>query len=820
MKIYVVGNCQAISVAHCLAVMARDVAVERFPVYTDLTDRATGEDVVFRQRERIPNAKVPRCAGEIAYPNVTFNAFQPDATIVRGAAVRGPLDFHSSLVLYGWHRGLSASETERLFREPVFEKLGFLSCWDTAKRMFLRSGDDCGFPLHSIFARLERGGCFMRSPNHPALSVMAEIARELARRAGVRVVVENPEDYVADPSLRGGVWPLYPEIGRSLGLPAAYAFKLPGSSDAVPLVLDLEEFIARAFEDYAHIASDVLACARLENPLYRDLESVVAGERKRSRNGAAVTARDDAREPSPYAALPASSFWRRAIQHVAGRDIDPAGPPPFRIDRGTRLATAGSCFAQHLSYALTRQGYDYFVAEAAPEGLDAREARRTGYGVFSTRSGNVYTARQLLQLFDRAYGAFDPGEQAWRRPDGRYADPFRPHVEPDGFATVKDVLVSRERHMAAVRRMFEGLDVLIFTLGLTEAWRSVGDGAVLPLAPGVSAGRMDVARYEFVNFTAAQVRDDLDAFLDRLKIVNSNARVVLTVSPQPMIATYEPRHVLAAATYSKAVLRVAVDEVDRSRSDVWYFPAYELVTGAFTRGKYFAADFRTVTPQGVDHVMRCFFAHCASDELPGSVEVDEFARLEYLANEDVVCDEEAISYDPVSTAHRPQPEGTGSNWFALELEYGPLPETAGDLAAWASTMEAMDPSSMRARIEADLPGAMRVRSVVSVACTVRNDGDVALSSAQPHPVFVCYRWYDSLGHLSEAERWIHTPLPGTLEPGATMPVSVRIAAPQHEGGYRLRVTLLQSEVAWFDDVDGSNGLEATVDVAPKTAAYV
>ena len=71
------------------------------------------------------------------------------------------------------------------------------------------------------------------------------------------------------------------------------------------------------------------------------------------------------------------------------------------------------------------------------------------------------------------------------------------------------------------------------------------------------------------------MRDDLAAFLARLKRVNPDAKVVLTVSPQPPIATYEPRHVLVSATYTKAALRVAADEIERTHPDVWYFPGYE-----------------------------------------------------------------------------------------------------------------------------------------------------------------------------------------------------------------------------------------------------
>src|SRR5690606_23136879 len=89
--------------------------------------------------------------------------------------------------------------------------------------------------------------------------------------------------------------------------------------------------------------------------------------------------------------------------------------------------------------------------------------------------------------------------------------------------------------------------------------------------------------------------------------VNPDARVILTVSPVPLAATAEPRHVLESTTLSKSVLRVAADMVQRRQEGVSYFPSYEIITGAFSRGTYYDTDLRSVLPEGVEHVMRTFF---------------------------------------------------------------------------------------------------------------------------------------------------------------------------------------------------------------------
>ncbi|MFX4975079.1 hypothetical protein ABTB64_19810, partial [Acinetobacter baumannii] len=81
------------------------------------------------------------------------------------------------------------------------------------------------------------------------------------------------------------------------------------------------------------------------------------------------------------------------------------------------------------------------------------------YGVYSARYGNLYTAAQLLQTALRAYGRFVPEEDIWQLPDGGFADPFRPAIQPGGFASEAELRADREQHLAAVRHMFETLDV-------------------------------------------------------------------------------------------------------------------------------------------------------------------------------------------------------------------------------------------------------------------------------------------------------------------------------------------------------------------------
>lgn len=634
MKIFVAGNCQARSIGRCLVTMYPDSRIEVLPGDVDPIQFAARDDLVFRQRHSALEWSLqPAREREFVFPMIWFNGFHPDLVFARGPTdlIPSPLAHcNSSLALYGWLHEMSISQTARLFCEAVYEKLNFFGYWDVAKRAFFEACEAAGTPLESAFGRWGSRGRFMHTVNHPILSVVADVSRELAERARLSPAVAAPEEYLPDHLIAGPIWPIYPEIGARLGLHGTYSFKVPdGAAGDAPVILDLEAFIQGSFESYARVSRDALRCERLESSLYRDLESVVRA-RSKSIGQTERESSDGPRAVSPYRGLPAQQYWREAVAGVACGDVDPVGDRVYPIGVLTRIATAGSCFAQHVSAALERNGYNFYVAEPA-----------TDPPAFSALYGNIYTARQLLQLYDRAYGRFEPEDRAWVRPDGRFVDPFRPTIEPAGHSSVEDVETSRADHFNAVRTMFETMDVLIFTLGLTEAWRAKSDGAIFPVAPGVAAGKMDEKRYEFCNFTSADVTADLMQFLVRLERVNPEARVLLTVSPVPLVATFESRHVLVSTTYSKAALRVAADELERWSPRVHYFPAYEIITGAHTRGRYYGPDLRSVTAEGVAHVMRTFFRHCheGSESLP---DVDAALREENRTSMELVCDEELI----------------------------------------------------------------------------------------------------------------------------------------------------------------------------------
>lgn len=341
---------------------------------------------------------------------------------------------------------------------------------------------------------------------------------------------------------------------------------------------------------------------------------------------------------NPYSELPPEAFWKTGVV-----DSYPTTNNIYRkkysISAGDAIATAGSCFAQHIARHLRAEGYCVLDMEPAPEDLPRSSHEDFGYSMYSARYGNIYTVQQLLQLAREAFGEFETELPEWRRGD-RYFDALRPGIEPEGLATQDDVMMHRAHHLQKVRDLFLTMDIFIFTMGLTEHWFDKHSGHVLPIAPGVIAGSFDKERHEFRCATLPSVIDDFNAFQRFLldKRGGRRFRCLLTVSPVPLTATYAGRHVLVSSVESKAILRTAAGQLARNQAHIDYFPSFEIVTHPGARSTNYSDNLRSVTGEAVERVMKVFFSQHSMKNPSKRVETRENYEIDMF----VKCEEELL----------------------------------------------------------------------------------------------------------------------------------------------------------------------------------
>jgi len=345
---------------------------------------------------------------------------------------------------------------------------------------------------------------------------------------------------------------------------------------------------------------------------------------------------------NPYHGLPAKAFWKFAVAEKSMFDVDQLWDPAFLIKQDHKVVTFGSCFAQHIGRAMSDRGFSWISTESAPPALSKENARRFNYDIFSCRTGNLYTTSLLLQWTRWAVSNQVRPAEVWEK-DGRFYDPFRPAIEPNGFLSPQELVASRDVCIKAFRKCIETADLFVFTLGLTESWKHI-DGYEYPLCPGTHSGVFNDAQHLFVNQDFLAISDSLMKSIDLMRTINKNLKFILTVSPVPLTATNSGKHVVVATMESKSVLRAVAGHVSAKMGDVDYFPSYELINSPVFKGAFFEPNQRSVNHHGVDFVMNSFFA-ALRQKYEVSEDVRPVQRSEASPDKsdaDVVCEEELL----------------------------------------------------------------------------------------------------------------------------------------------------------------------------------
>lgn len=308
---------------------------------------------------------------------------------------------------------------------------------------------------------------------------------------------------------------------------------------------------------------------------------------------------------NPYKDLDDKFFWKTGVSMLHPSNIAKIWDPKFIIRKNHKVSTYGSCFAQHIGNALEKRGYHWLISELPPKNMSHESSKYFNYKKFSSRTGNIYTASLLRQWVEWSVDKSLVPDEVWLK-NGRYYDPFRPTIEPNGFDSYEELVKSREYCLDCFYKSFVESDFFIFTLGLTESWFNI-DGWEYPMCPGTAAGEFDPERVFFLNQDYLRIKKDLDVALGLMRKYNPRVKVILTVSPVPLTATYSGSHVLKATMASKSILRAVADFFEKNKKFVDYFPSYEIINSPVYSGYFFEHNKRNVSVTGVDHVMKLFF---------------------------------------------------------------------------------------------------------------------------------------------------------------------------------------------------------------------
>ncbi|MFC7473469.1 GSCFA domain-containing protein [Dankookia sp. GCM10030260] len=258
-------------------------------------------------------------------------------------------------------------------------------------------------------------------------------------------------------------------------------------------------------------------------------------------------------------------------------------PEHRSIDRSTRLTAFGSCFATNITRHLSEIGYN--VAKDRDPGI-----------YISSMGEGLVNVHSLLGQFEWALEGVDPPQGLWH---GYKAEEYG----------CNDSI--REQ----TRRVMLDTDFFVVTLGLSEVWYDEQTGGVFWRA--VPQQHYDPARHRFRVCSMMETKAALQRIHDIVRRRIPNAKLLFTLSPVPLAATFRPVSCITANSVSKAILRAALDEMlrdagDHLNQDLYYWPSYEIANDLFL--SRFGPDGRHPHKGIIDFIMKLFEAvHCKTE---------------------------------------------------------------------------------------------------------------------------------------------------------------------------------------------------------------
>jgi len=246
---------------------------------------------------------------------------------------------------------------------------------------------------------------------------------------------------------------------------------------------------------------------------------------------------------------------------------------PF-IDKQTSITAFGSCFAMEIRKYLSRKRYNVL----------GKDKKLGSYIV--TQGAGINNTFVMRQQFEWAFLNRKFKDAIWFDDEKRENKPLE-EIRLDTY------------------ELFKKTDVFIMTLGLSEIWYNKETNDVFWRA--IPKNMFDPKKHGFRISTYQENLDNLKRIYSIIRRFKSNAKIVFTLSPVPLIATFRPVSCITANCVSKSILRVAVDELVRENKEdknLFYFPSYEIVKEYFTDA--YQEDNRHIKKEVVDTIMNKF----------------------------------------------------------------------------------------------------------------------------------------------------------------------------------------------------------------------
>lgn len=248
-------------------------------------------------------------------------------------------------------------------------------------------------------------------------------------------------------------------------------------------------------------------------------------------------------------------------------------PLPRKIEYGHKIASIGSCFADNIARLLREAKFNI---TPSPTGILFNPAS-IATAIGDMRSHSEVSSEELIEL------------------NGRYVS-YDFHSSLSGATPQEAQGIMQEARERGAKAL-AAADHLIVTLGTAWVYSHNNSGRIVANCHKQPA-HLFTRRLLNVEEIVAHLSDI---------VPNTSAQVILTVSPI--------RHIgdgLVDNSLSKALLRVAIDEVCRKYDNAIYFPAYEIVMDDLRDYRFYADDLLHPSTTAIRYIADKFFGAALS----------------------------------------------------------------------------------------------------------------------------------------------------------------------------------------------------------------
>lgn len=272
------------------------------------------------------------------------------------------------------------------------------------------------------------------------------------------------------------------------------------------------------------------------------------------------------------------------------RTIVTPDKPPFAITHADRLISIGSCFSENIGLKFR----DYkFNININPFGQQYNPYS-IAVAIHRLLEAKAYTAEELV-YHDELYHSFD-------------------HHGSFSKSTVDDTLQYINTNLQQASSDLKNATLLFLTFGTSHVFTLKESGAYVS-----NCHKLSGTYFERKVLKPQEIVNALRNAIDALRAVNPNIKIVATISPVRYFAFGHHEN-----SVSKAHLFTAINELQEIYSDMYYFPAYELVMDDLRDYRFFAEDMLHPNYQATNYVWEAL-SNTMLDKKTGGLmkEIDE-----------------------------------------------------------------------------------------------------------------------------------------------------------------------------------------------------